>query len=110
MMNEGAIMASVWKAYGLNLVKEVEDKENNRLILFIDVPETSDELNVHGEQMAGDVLARRFKEILTEQGLRVQVRRRIIKGLHWTKEIRKSVMNKELTEQFPYRNIPSVNS
>lgn len=110
MMNEGAIMVAVWKAYGLNLVKEVEDKENNRLILFIDVPETSDKLNAHGEQMAGDVLARRFKEVLTEQGLRVQVRRRIIKGLHWTEEIGKSVMGKELTKQFPYQNIPDVNT
>ncbi|WP_300944383.1 hypothetical protein [uncultured Duncaniella sp.] len=110
MMNEGTIMVAVWKAYGLNLVKEVEDKENNRLILFIDVPETSDKLNAHGEQMAGDVLARRFKEVLTEQGLRVQVRRRIIKGLHWTEEIGKSVMDKELTKQFPYQNIPGVNT
>lgn len=85
MINPGEVMLITWAGFGLQIEKSNETQE--RLEIYISVPETSYHLNANQEQMAGVVLAKRFKAVMNDMGIKkLVVKSRIRKGDHWTPE------------------------
>ena len=75
----------VWAEQGLTIENIIEEPEN--LTIYISVPEDGYNQNVHGEIMAGKVLAKRFKEVMIDMGVkRLTVKSRIRKGDIWTEQ------------------------
>ena len=84
-MNEASIQYIVWREFGLAIEKEKESIEG--LEVYISVPEDSYKVNAHGEKMCGMFLAKRFKQVLVEMGVkRLTVRARVRAGDEWTPE------------------------
>lgn len=84
-MNEASIQYIVWREFGLAIEKEKESIDG--LEVYISVPEDSYKVNAHGEKMCGMFLAKRFKQVLVEMGVkRLTVRSRIRIGEQWTTE------------------------
>lgn len=84
----GEAMLMTWAEMGLKIENETETQES--LTIYISVPEFSNERNVRNEEMSGMRLAKRYKEMLTEMGVkRLTVKAKIRSGEHWTKEMRK---------------------
>ena len=82
-------MLIVFAEQGLAIESVREEPES--LTIYISVPEDGYHENVHGEIMAGKVLARRFKEIMLDMGVkRLTVKARIRSGDIWTEEKSKS--------------------
>lgn len=78
-------MLIVFAEQGLTIENVKEEPES--LTIYISVPEDGYHTNVHGEIMAGKVLARRFKEIMLDMGVkRLTVKSRIRSGDVWTKD------------------------
>ena len=78
-------MLIVFAEQGLTIENVKEEPES--LTIYISVPEDGYHTNVHGEIMAGKVLARRFKEIMLDMGVkRLTVKSRIRIGDIWTAE------------------------
>jgi len=85
MVSLGEVMLITWAGLGLEIEKHNETPEY--LEIYISVPETSYHTNVNKEQMAGMVLAKRFKTAMNDMGLKkLIVKSRIRKGDNWTKE------------------------
>ena len=85
MISPGEVMLIVWAGLGLQIEKHNETTEY--LEIYISVPETSYHTNAHKEQMAGAVLAKRFKTVMNDMGLKkLIVKSRIRKGDNWTPE------------------------
>lgn len=84
----GEAMLMTWAKMGLKIENENETQE--LLTIYISVPEFSDERNIHNEEMSGMRLAKRYKEMLIDMGIkRLTVKARIRSGEHWTKEMGK---------------------
>lgn len=84
----GEAMMMTWAKMGLKIENETETQES--LTIYISVPEFSDERNIHNEEMSGMRLAKRYKEMLIDMGIkRLTVKARIRSGEHWTKEMGK---------------------
>lgn len=64
----GEAMYITWRGLGVEIcnVKETVDS----LTLYISVPKDTNQLNAYGEKMSGAFLAKRFKETLTEMGVK----------------------------------------
>lgn len=100
----GEVILAGWVSFGIIVRKVVEDGENRRLIVYIEVPETSEEYDANGVMMSGKHLARQaVKRTLEEMGLNVQVRVKVDKGVHWTKQMGKTAMNQALDQINPLR-------
>lgn len=85
MINPGEVMLITWASLGLRIEKSNETPEH--LEIYISVPETSYHLNINKEQMAGMTLAKRFKTVMNDMGIKkLVVKSRIRKGDNWTKE------------------------
>ena len=79
-------MMMTWAKMGLKIENQIETQES--LTIYISVPEFSDERNVYGEEMSGMRLAKRYKEMLIDMGIkRLTVKAKIRPGEHWTKEM-----------------------
>ena len=74
-----------WAGFGVCIVKEVE--HDGRIEIYITVPEHSYRRNVDGEEIAGRVLAKRFKTALTEMGVTGLTVKFQIRPENWTKEM-----------------------
>ena len=84
----GEAMLMTWAKMGLKIENETETQES--LTIYISVPEFSDERNIHNEEMSGMRLAKRYKEMLIDMGIkRLTVKARIRSGEYWTKEMGK---------------------
>ena len=84
----GEAMMMTWAKMGLKIENQIETQES--LTIYISVPEFSDERNVYGEEMSGMRLAKRYKEMLIDMGVkRLTVKAKIRPGEHWTKEMGK---------------------
>ena len=84
-MNEASIQYVVWREFGLAIEREKESIDG--LEVYISVPEDSYKVNAHGEKMCGMFLAKRFKQVLVEMGIkRLTVRARVRAGDEWTPE------------------------
>ena len=82
-----AMMMSIAKM-GLRIENETETQES--ITIYVSVPEFSDERNIRNEEMAGMRLAKRYKEMLIDMGIkRLTVKAKIRSGEHWTKEMGK---------------------
>lgn len=82
----GEAMMMTWAKMGLKIENQIETQES--LTIYISVPEFSDERNVRNEEMSGIRLAKRYKEMLTDMGVkRLTVKAKIRSGEHWTKEM-----------------------
>ena len=98
-MNEAAIQYIVWREFGLTIEREKESIEG--LEVYISVPEDSYKTNAHGEKMCGMFLAKRFKQVLVEQGVkRLTVRARVRVGEEWTPEMAEQANIKARQEMF----------
>ena len=83
----GEAIVMTMAGMGLKIENEIETQDS--LTLYVSVPEYSYERNVHNEEMSGMRLAKRYKEMLTDMGVkRLIVKARIRTGEHWTKEMR----------------------
>lgn len=87
MINDlGEVMMMTWAKMGLKIENQVETQES--LIIYISVPEFSNERNVRNEEMSGMRLAKRFKDTFIDMGVkRLTVKAKIRSGEHWTKEM-----------------------
>ena len=84
----GESMMMTWAKMGLKIENQIETQES--LTIYISVPEFSDERNVCNEEMSGMRLAKRYKELLIDMGVkRLTVKAKIRAGEHWTKEMGK---------------------
>lgn len=82
-----AMMMSMAKM-GLRIENKTETQES--ITIYVSVPEFSDERNIRNEEMAGMRLAKRYKEMLIDMGIkRLTVKAKIRSGEHWTKEMGK---------------------
>lgn len=82
----GEVMMMTWAKMGLKIENQIETQES--LTIYISVPEFSDERNVRNEEMSGMRLAKRYKEMLIDMGIkRLTVKAKIRSGEHWTKEM-----------------------
>ena len=98
-MNEASIQYIVWREFGLAIEKEKESIEG--LEVYISVPEDSYKVNAHGEKMCGMFLAKRFKQVLVEMGIkRLTVRARVRTGDEWTPEKAEKANIKARKEMF----------
>lgn len=81
----GSAMMIVWAECGLIIDNMIEEPE--QLTVYVSVPETSYHKNVNCEIMAGQFLAKRFKETLTSLGVkRLVVKSKVRKGDIWTEQ------------------------
>ena len=81
-------MMLTWAKMALKIENQIETQES--LTIYISVPEFSDERNVRNEEMSGIRLAKRYKEMLIDMGIkRLTVKAKIRSGEHWTKEMGK---------------------
>ena len=87
MINDlGEVMMMTWAKMGLKIENQIETQES--LIIYISVPEFSNERNVRNEEMSGMRLAKRFKDTFIDMSVkRLTVKAKIRSGEHWTKEM-----------------------
>ena len=98
-MNEASIQYIVWREFGLVIEREKESIQG--LEVYISVPEDSYKINARGEKMCGMCLAKRFKQVLVEQGVkRLTVRARVRAGEEWTPEMAEQAKIKARQEIF----------
>lgn len=76
MKGLGEAVYIVWASFGVVIEKINESVDT--LEIFISVPKSSYHYDVHGKEMAGDVLAKRFKDKMKGMGVkRLTVRYRV---------------------------------
>ena len=98
-MNEASIQYIVWREFGLVIEREKESIEG--LEVYISVPEDSYKINARGEKMCGMCLAKRFKQVLVEQGVKgLAVRARVRAGEEWAREMAEQANIKARQEMF----------
>lgn len=80
------VMLIEWARTGVKIDKEEETQES--YTIYISVPEHSYRNMADGTEMSGKTLAKRFKDVLVEMGIkRLTIKARTIKGLNWTKDM-----------------------
>lgn len=82
LMTKGIVLGL--RSLGVQIDKLTEDE--NGMILYFSVPKTSHSRNVHGQEMAGNVLAKRVKETLTMIGVTFSICKYKIRDEDWTIE------------------------
>lgn len=98
-MNLGVAMYLGLSEFGLVIEKERESIDS--LEVYISVPEDTYQTNNKGEKMCGMLLAKRFKQILVEEGVkRLTVKARVRTGEEWTHEMAEQAYIKARQELF----------
>lgn len=92
-MDMGAFAIQGLSMYGVKFESTNTFAENGKRIIKISVPEFSELKNVNEEYMAGEVLAKRAREIIKDAGFDVVLMRRIRENEQWTKADRKAAEN-----------------
>ena len=86
MSGLGEAVMLTWAEYGLKIENTSETTES--LVIYVSVPEHSYKGNAKGSEMAAMDLAKRFKTVMTEMGVkRLTVKARVCAGEYWTKEM-----------------------
>ena len=94
MSGLGEAVMITWAEYGLKIENTSETTES--LVIYVSVPEHSYKRNAKGSEMAAMDLAKRFKTVMTEMGVkRLTVKARVRAGEYWTKEMAMEVNIKE---------------
>lgn len=98
-MNIASIQYIVWRELGLIIEKEKENIDG--LEVYISVPEDTYKTDAHGEKMCGMFLAKRFKQVLVEEGVkRLTIRAKVRAGDEWTPEKTEQANIKARQEMF----------
>lgn len=98
-MNTASIQYIVWREFGLIIEKEKESI--NGLEIYVSVPEDTYKTDAYGEKMCGIFLAKRFKQVLVEEGVkRLTIRARVRAGDEWTPEKAEQANIKTRQEMF----------
>lgn len=98
-MNTASIQYIVWREFGLIIEKEKESVDG--LEVYISVPGDTYKTDAHGEKMCGMFLAKRFKQVLVEEGVkRLTVRVRVRTGEKWTPDMAEQANIKAKQEMF----------
>ena len=77
----------VWMSFGVVIEKINESVDS--LEVFISVPKSSYHKDVHGNEMAGDHLARRFKDKMRGIGVKRLTVRYRVRDEYWTEQMGK---------------------
>ena len=77
----------VWMSFGVVIEKINESVDS--LEVFISVPKSSYHKDVHGNEMAGDILAKRFKDKMKGIGVKRLVVRYRVRDEYWTEQMGK---------------------
>lgn len=86
MKGLGNVVYITWMSFGVKIEKV---NEADGLEVFISVPKSSYHKDVNNNEMAGDHLAKRFKTVLSEMGIKKLVVKHKIRNEHWTEEMSK---------------------
>lgn len=81
----GEAIYIVWMSFGVEIEKVNESVDN--LEIFISVPKSSYHKDVHGNEMAGDHLAKRFKDKMKGMGVKRLTVRYRIRNEFWTEKM-----------------------
>lgn len=85
-----------WASFGIKLDKV--DDSGRSTVIYITVPEHSEEHDVDDNEMSGSHLAKRIKETLQESTkVEFIVKFKINKGQMWTKENSRQVLKTDLS-------------
>ena len=82
----------VWASLGVEIDKINEYVDNFEI--FISVPKSSYRNDVHGNEMAGDYLAKRFKDTMKDIGVKRLTVRYRVRNEHWTEQMYKDAIVK----------------
>nr|DAJ17579.1 MAG TPA: hypothetical protein [Siphoviridae sp. cta6m1] len=86
MSSLGEAVMITWAEYGLKIENTSETTES--LVIYVSVPEHSYKRSAKGSEMAAMDLAKRFKTVMTEMGVkRLTVKARVRAGEYWTKQM-----------------------
>ena len=77
----------VWMSFGIVIEKINESVDN--LEIFISVPKSSYRNDVHGNEMAGDILAKRFQDKMRGIGVKRLTVRYRVRDEYWTEQMYK---------------------
>lgn len=100
MKGLGEAIYIVWMSFGIVIEKINESVDS--LELFISVPKSSYRNDVHGNEMAGDHLAKRFKDKMKAIGVKRLTVRYRIRNEYWTEQMYKDAEIK--ARQMIYRS------
>jgi hypothetical protein len=92
MKGLGEAVYIVWASFGVEIEKINESIDS--LEIFISVPKSSHYNDVHGNEMAGDHLAKRFKDTMKDIGVKRLTVRYRIRNEHWTEQMYKDTIVK----------------
>lgn len=92
MKGLGEAVYIVWASFGVEIEKINESIDS--LEIFISVPKSSHCNDVHGNEMAGDHLAKRFKDTMRDIGVKRLTVRYRIRNEHWTEQMYKDAIVK----------------
>lgn len=87
MRGLGEAVYIVWASFGVQIEKVNESIDN--LEIFISVPKSSYHNDVQGNEMAGDLLAKRFKDKMKDMGVKRLTVRYRIRNEFWTEKMYK---------------------
>lgn len=85
MRGLGEAVYIVWASFGVQIEKVNESVDN--LEIFISVPQSSYHNDVHGNEMAGDLLAKRFKDKMKDMGVKRLTVRYRVRDEYWTEQM-----------------------
>ena len=86
MSGLGEAVMITWAEYGLKIENTSETTES--LLIYVSVTQPSYKKNSKGTENAAMDLAKRFKTVMTEMGVkRLTVKARVRAGEYWTKEM-----------------------
>lgn len=77
----------VWASFGVEIEKINESVDS--LEIFISVPKSSYQNDTHNNEMAGDYLAKRFKDTMKDMGVKRLTVRYRVRNEHWTEQMYK---------------------
>ena len=92
MKGLGESIYIVWMSFGIVIEKVNESVDS--LEIFISVPKSSYRHDVHGNEMAGDHLARRFKDTMKGIGVKRLTVRYRVRDEYWTEQMYKDAIVK----------------
>lgn len=85
MKGLGEAIYIVWASFGVVIEKINESVDN--LEIFISVPKSSYHNDVHGNEMAGNLLAKRFKDKMKDMGVKRLTVRYRVRDEYWTEQM-----------------------
>lgn len=97
-------MMAGWASFGIKV-----DKIADNFDIYISVPEHAEEVDAHGNEMAGQHLASRIQKTLRElTHKKIVVRYKAREGEYWTKQMSKDAMAQSIKESDPFNFLEDI--